>query len=1080
MDMGDAAANLNLKDAARLLMGLGFRVVPVDADKKPRVKGWNEPIPEEKVFKALRKAAGIAVVGGKINENEGVIILDIDDPDDGFKILEQAFGSDWPLKLCGEGSLCGFTGPRPKGKVKCECNTPGDDCKCRNVETGEEAPLSALRRGMYIAARVPASCLPASTVRGKAIEVMVNNYEVIFGRHPSGVFYEPVRFSDGKWVRVDILNVGAGVKLTCDEVKKLLDALRPKAEGPNANATAVGITTPPKPAKARLIRLGGATVIKIAGALIDGYKPGQRQDYSLAIAGWLGRLGVDSVSVALILKELHDKTNDEDPLKERLSTIVYTFAKLGLPIDFEGIKAVAGVEPPKLGDAYYKELEEKYEKEGVLKVTGSIKVKELLAKGGLSEEEAEKRIKEVRSVVKAEKRRLALGDALFSVADGIRHWLRSYIENRHVLPPQSLVALKIEEGVLRLIKLIRYITYSNIDVGGFRCWDGVYYRPCLPDIEKTIRLIYEAAGLAKYGYGYLGLKATVLELLKDGSITDITDVELRYIAFRNVVFDWVGGRVIPLSDVKPGEMLILHAIPHELNIQALEEALKAGELTEELAAKYTPKTLRAFKEWAGDNWRALYEVIGAALYPRPIKRVILLIDEEDRANIGDTGKSTYLMLIIRLVGRENYSTVPLQDLADDSKRFSKWPLFLKLVNLYSDLPIKAIDDPGLVKVMTGRDTILVERKFKDQFNYRPIAKFIFSANKPPSVDIDTADLAFWKRFLIIPFVGRFTKAVEDFELTLMDEAPSILALAIAAFMRVKDRGFLFTGDPPSLSELAVRNRDIWLSRFDTVFQFLRWALREGVLVRDENAKVPTTRSSEKEGKSLYEFYTQYAEARNLEPVPANRFTSRLRELGLPLSRPKGVYYLRGFKINEDAFEKAIEKIKSSGLPSWVTEALGSGNGVGEAGSAQGIWPEATAGAVAQGTGASPTRQEPEANDSGGKTNTASVGEGRQGTPPNTTCSIVDVGGSEGEMPYYGGVQLSLACTLLREFNKPGYDFLGMAGMLLNEYEHHHPVCDAEYLTKSGYLSIAAAELGVDVRDLAHRVIEALRGVGLCQ
>jgi hypothetical protein len=73
-----------------------------------------------------------------------------------------------------------------------------------------------------------------------------------------------------------------------------------------------------------------------------------------------------------------------------------------------------------------------------------------------------------------------------------------------------------------------------------------------------------------------------------------------------------------------------------------------------------------------------------------------------------------------------------------------------------------------------------------------------------------------------------------------------------------------------------------------VFQFLRWALREGVLVRDENDKVPTTRSSEKEGKSLYEFYTQYAEARNLEPVPANRFTSRLRELGLPLSRPKGV------------------------------------------------------------------------------------------------------------------------------------------------------------------------------------------------
>jgi phage/plasmid-associated DNA primase len=226
--------------------------------------------------------------------------------------------------------------------------------------------------------------------------------------------------------------------------------------------------------------------------------------------------------------------------------------------------------------------------------------------------------------------------------------------------------------------------------------------------------------------------------------------------------------------------------------------------------------------------------------------------------------------------------------------------------------------------MTGRDTILVERKFKDQFNYRPIAKFIFSANKPPRVNIDTTDLAFWKRFLIIPFVGRFTKAVEDFELTLMDEAPSILALAIAAFLRVKARGFLFTGDPPSLEELAIRNRNLWLSRFDTVYQFLTWALREGVLVRDDAARVPTTRGSEKEGKSLYEFYAQYTEARNLEPVAANRFTGRLRELGLPLSRPKGVYYLKGFKIDEDAFAKAIEKIKGSELPNWFLEALNSG------------------------------------------------------------------------------------------------------------------------------------------------------------
>ena len=918
--MGDVI--INLKDAAKLLMDLGFRIVPVDADKKPRVKGWNEPILEEKVFRALRKAAGIAVVGGKINENEGVIILDIDDPDDGFKILEQAFGSDWPLKLCGPGSLCGLTGPRPKGKVKCECTAPGEDCKCRNVVTGEEAPLSALRRGMYIAARVPVSCIPASTVRGEVIEVMVNNYEVIFGRHPSGVFYEPVRFTDGKWMRVDILNVGAGVKLTCDEVKRLIDALRPKAEGTNANATAVGITTPTKPAEAMLIRLGGGTVIKIAGALIDGYKPGKRQEYALAIAGWLGRLGVDSVSVAMILKELHDKTNDEDPLKERISTIVYTFVKLGLPIDFEGIKQATGVEPPKLGDAYYKELEEKYEKEEVIKITGSNKVKELLVKGGLSEEEAEKRIKEVRGIVRDEKLRLTHGDELLNVVNSIKAKMKKKMT-------KGLAALMLADGVQRILRNVRYITYSNVEVGGFRCWDGTYYRPCLPDIEATIELIYELSGLYKR-YEYTSLKKDTLELLEDETTVDITDAEFRYIAFKNLVYDWVEGRVIPLSEVKP-DMLIMNAIPHELNLQALEEAAKAPELTEELAMKYAPKTLAAFKEWVGGNWRVLFEVIGAVLYPRPIKRVILLLDEEEHANLGNTGKSTYIMLIIRLLGRENYSTVPLQDLADDDKRFAKWPLFLKLANVYSDLPMKAIKDTGLIKVMTGRDTILIERKYHDQFNYRPYAKFIYSANKPPRISSENeADLAFWKRFLIIQFEGRFSKPIEDFELTLMDEAPSILALSIAAFRRVKEREFRFTGDPESDLELAVRNRTIWLLHFDEVFKFLVWLFKNNALVEDPEGRIPTThaqKSEEGDATPLYDLYREYTERLNLDPVAPAVFTRRMRELGMPMVTVKGIHYIKGYRVDKAAWEDAIGRVGSGSgaLPPWFKVALGVSN-----------------------------------------------------------------------------------------------------------------------------------------------------------
>jgi phage/plasmid-associated DNA primase len=941
--MGNAIIKLNLKDVARLLMGLGFRVVPVDADKKPLVKGWNAPIPEEKVFKASRKASGIAIVGGKINENEGVMTIDVDNPDNGFKILENVFGSDWRLKLCGPGSLCGFTGPRPKGKVKCECTAPGEDCKCRNVETGEEAPLSALKRGMYIVVRPPADCLSPSTVRGGDIEILVNNYEVIYGKHPSGAFYEPVRFIDGKWVRIDITEVGPGVKLTCDEVNRLIEALRPKPSG-EANTTTTQAQLKPAGEK-RLIRLDNATIVKIAGALIDGYKQGQRQKYALAIAGWFGMLGVDSVSVALLIKELHEKTGDEEPLKERLSTIVYTYIKLGLPVDIEGIKAATGVELPKLGDDYYRALEEKLKQEGVLKITGANTVKELLANARVPREEAEKRIKEVRGIVRAERLRLTHGNAILNVVNKIK----ARMKMKRMRMTRGLAALMIADGVQRILRNVRYITYSNVEVGGFRCWDGTYFRPCLPDIEATIELIYELSGLYKY-YEYTSLKKDTLELLKDETTVDITDAEFRYIAFRNVVYDWVEGRAIPLSEVKP-DMLIMNAIPHELNLQALEEATKAPELTEELAMRYAPKTLAAFKEWVGDNWRVLFEVIGAVLYPRPIKRVILLLDEEERANLGDTGKSTFIMLIIRLLGRENYSTVPLQDLADDDKRFAKWPLFLKLANVYSDLPMKAIKDTGLIKVMTGRDTILIERKHHDQFNYRPYAKFIYSANKPPRISSENeADLAFWKRFLIIQFEGRFSRPIEDFELTLMDEASSILALSIAAFRRVKERGFRFTTDPESDLELAVRNRTIWLLHFDEVFKFLVWLLRNHVLVEDPEGRIPTThaqKSEEGEVVPLYDLYRTYTDRLNLDPVAPAVFTRRVRELGMPMVTVKGVHYIKGFRIDKAVWEDAIGRVGggSGALPPWFRVALSasSSNNSNTSGDGNGANPESSQG-----------------------------------------------------------------------------------------------------------------------------------------
>jgi len=218
-----------LKVAQHLYRELGFNVIPVDSEKKP-IGEWNadKRLSEDNLTARLAKASGLAITGRFLanNEDYGIAILDIDDPAKGEEVLRQVFGDEWKARLCGQSwSFCGLTGPRPKGKVRCECKEPGQDCECVNTETNEKKKLSELPRGMYVVVRVPRRCLPSGTGRHGAIELLINNYEVVYGKHPSGAFYEPVRFENGGWVPVNVVDLGPGEVITCEELGNLIALL---------------------------------------------------------------------------------------------------------------------------------------------------------------------------------------------------------------------------------------------------------------------------------------------------------------------------------------------------------------------------------------------------------------------------------------------------------------------------------------------------------------------------------------------------------------------------------------------------------------------------------------------------------------------------------------------------------------------------------------------------------------------------------------------------------------------------------------------------------------------------------------
>ena len=303
---------MDLLPVARRLYGMGFNVVPVTGDKKPLVT-WSAE--ERRDFKELEKyftkAEGVAVTGLRLwtTSDYGLIIIDVDDIEAGEKVLSQVFG-DWKSRLCGQDwSFCGLSGPRPKGYWQCR-----SDGKCIG-KNGEEKDISELQRGMYAVIRVPSICAPRNSIRGsinnvRAIELLIDNYQVVYGKHPSGALYQPAKWNDGKWVPVDINEVGEGEVITCSELNRLLtfiSSLNGDEGRSPEEVSELGEATGSLPEPVRhLDEDAKNTVIQFMKALWQIDNNGVRNhDYTIfGVASLARRAGVSKMDVLAMLDEI--------------------------------------------------------------------------------------------------------------------------------------------------------------------------------------------------------------------------------------------------------------------------------------------------------------------------------------------------------------------------------------------------------------------------------------------------------------------------------------------------------------------------------------------------------------------------------------------------------------------------------------------------------------------------------------------------------------------------------------------------------------------------------------------------------
>jgi putative DNA primase/helicase len=232
---------------------------------------------------------------------------------------------------------------------------------------------------------------------------------------------------------------------------------------------------------------------------------------------------------------------------------------------------------------------------------------------------------------------------------------------------------------------------------------------------------------------------------------------------------------------------------------------------------------------------------------------------------GANGKSTFINLIKELLGDYAKNISP-RELFDAQNRFIVANLYHKLANAVTESKEYTIDDMDRFKRLTGGDWFTADVKFKDPITFKSIAKIVIASNNMPHLR-DTNDKAFWHRWVIIEFPHRFQDDDTWGKRTFTDEEKNgIITVALLAFIRViQRRHFDF-----EQSEKEVM--DIWLSKIDKVYSFIKTYVEKGILMLDpKNGDLWIARAD------LYNMYKDYCIDIGEKGVGRKAFARALRE-----------------------------------------------------------------------------------------------------------------------------------------------------------------------------------------------------------
>lgn len=336
----------------------------------------------------------------------------------------------------------------------------------------------------------------------------------------------------------------------------------------------------------------------------------------------------------------------------------------------------------------------------------------------------------------------------------------------------------------------------------------------------------------------------------------------------------------------------LDTYPWLLNCQNGTLDLKTGELRQHDAGDLITRILpvdhdpnaecptweRFLKEITGDDSELvdyLQRVVGYALTGDTSEHCMFLL-----YGTGANGKSTFLNVLAKLLGpfAKQAQADSLMVRRSEGARTDIARLAGARLVITSEAESNHKLAEGLVKQITGGDTVTARHLYQEEFEFAPQFKLFLATNRPPN--IEGTDEGIWRRIHLIPFEVTFPPDKRDKTLPdkLQAELRGVLAWAVRGCLEWQKDGL----QPPE-SVLAATKE--YRAESDVVAQFI-----DDCCSLDSEASIVA--------KDLYGSYQTWCEENGEGLVSKSVFGQRLKSRSLKQTRTKQVRSWSGIRLKD--------------------------------------------------------------------------------------------------------------------------------------------------------------------------------------